>query len=234
MFYLADLADVGQKNADLLENMATEISNLKDEISNLKDASVVSSEFHTRMIEVERRISLQDQYSRRENIDIVNIPEEIADGEDLEFTVVDIFNSAGVKVHRRDFHAIHRKKGNSTVIARLVNRRDAIAILRAKGKVRSFSSQTKNSINLDTNKTIYINENLCPNFSRLQGISNSLFKRKEIAGFYTINGMLRLKLLDGSTGFVSHIQDLHKLFGDLIEQLVKDHEVRMKAKQPQP
>ena len=59
--------------------------------------------------------------------------------------MIQVFNEAGIKVTARDFHAIHRKKGKPIVIAKLVNRRDALAILRAKGRVRNFDANTKKS-----------------------------------------------------------------------------------------
>ena len=224
------IAEQESRNSDLLLNMSKEITSMKGEIAALRDCSVIQTGFSSRLVDVERRIALQEQYSRRECIDIVNIPENVADA-DLENTVVQIFSSAGVKVNKRDFHAIHRKKVRTTVIAKLVNRRDAIDILRAKGFVRNFSSDTKKHLKLPTDTKIYINENLCPSFSRLMGISNKLFKQKVIAGFYTVNGILRLKLTDGSTKSITHVVDLRNLFGDVVDRIMKEHADARKANQ---
>ena len=50
--------------------------------------------------------------------------------------MVQAFEIAGVNVVKRDFHAIHRLGNSKIVIAKLVNRRDAIKILRNKKKLR--------------------------------------------------------------------------------------------------
>ena len=137
------IAEQENRNHECLEKMSLEISSLRDEIVSLRDASSINQGFQVRMIEIERRLSLQEQYSRRECIDIVNVPESVADGKQLEDTVVGIFKAAGVKVSTRNFHAIHRKKGKPTVIAKFVNRRDAIAILRAKKMLDLSARMTK-------------------------------------------------------------------------------------------
>ena len=69
------IAEQERKNSELLKNMANEISSLKGEISALRESSSVQTGFSARLINIERRIALQEQYSRRECIDIVNIPE---------------------------------------------------------------------------------------------------------------------------------------------------------------
>ena len=226
---IAYIADRETQNSVLLQNMSKEILSLKGEVAALRDTSHIKNDFSARIIEVERRIALQEQYSRRECLDIVNIPEEITNAE-LEGTVIEMFSNAGVKLQPRDFHAIHRKRGTPTVIAKLVNRRDTIDILRAKGFIRNFSLDTKKHLKFSPDKKIYINENLCPSFSRLMGISNKLLKLKAISGFYTLNGMLRLKLLDDSVAFISHLDDLRKLFGETVDRIMKDHDDERKAR----
>ena len=225
------IAEQEQRNNELLENMAGELTSLKNEVTLLRDISVIQNDFNSRLVDVERRLSLQEQYSRRECVDVVNIPEEIED-DDLESTVIEVFKTAGVHVQPRDFHAIHRKKNKSIVIAKFVNRRDAIAILRAKSFVRNFNNETKDRLKLDTDKKIYINESLFPSFSRLMAISNQLFKDKKISSFYSVNGLIRVKLPDGGTAPISHLEDLRKLFGrETIVNIMKKHEESRKPKQ---
>ena len=83
-------------------------------------------------------------------------------------------------------------------------------------------------LNIPGTQKVYINESLCGPFRYLMGKCNSLFKRKHISGFYTINGCVKIILLaaegdtEGVTAPVSHIQDLYYLFGtDLIDSLKK-------------
>ena len=84
------------------------------------------------MIAIEKRIAEQEQYSRRETVELVGIPDNTNDGE-LEDAVIKTFEEAVVK---RSFHAIHRFRNKKVVIAKLINRRDALALLRNKKKLR--------------------------------------------------------------------------------------------------
>ena len=68
------------------------------------------------------------QYSYRECVEQIGLPEN-THGEELENSVVQAFEIAGVNVKKRDFHTIHRLGNSKIAIAKLVNRRDAIKIL---------------------------------------------------------------------------------------------------------
>ena len=186
-----------------------------------------------RLENIERRISLQEQYSRRECIEIVNIP-ILDDDNKLEEVVVDLFKEAGVDVDANDFHAIHRLKNKPTIIAKLVNRRNAIKILKQKKTVREFSDAKKKKFS--AKGKIYINESLCPTYKKLYGICNSLFKANKISSFYVINGSINVKLAEGAAGggitSISHLNDLYNLFGvECIDDINSKHfESRTKDK----
>ena len=119
------------------ETFQVTIDELKKEIHELKERLETISEprregnydptknLDKRIVNIERRMNDQEQYSRRECIELVGLPDE-TNGEDLEDMVVKSFKTAGVNVTQRDFHAIHRMKNKKVVIAKLVNRRDAI------------------------------------------------------------------------------------------------------------
>ena len=83
------------------------------------------------------------------------------------------FEEAGVKVTKRSFHAIRRLRNKKVVVAKLVNRRDALALLRNKKKLRELSPYGKKK--LKTNK-VYVNESLCPIYKRILGTCNALLK----------------------------------------------------------
>ena len=82
-------------------------------------------------IDMERRLTSLEQYSHRECVELVGLPADLKD-DLLEDAVVDAFAVAGVRVQKRDFHAIHRLGHGPAVIAKLVNRRDALAVLKNK------------------------------------------------------------------------------------------------------
>ena len=79
-------------------------------------------------------MSQQEQHSRRECFELVELPNNI-DKDKLENALVKTFQVAGINVGRRNFHAVHRLAEQRVVIAKLTNRRDAIDILRQKKKL---------------------------------------------------------------------------------------------------
>ena len=83
------------------------------------------------------------------------------------------FEEARVKVTKRSFHAIRRLRNKKVEVAKLVNRRDALALLRNKKKLRELSPYGKKK--LKTNK-LYVNESLCPIYKRILGKCNALLK----------------------------------------------------------
>ena len=79
----------------------------------------VRDDFETRLIQIERRLAEQEQYTRLECVDF---PENLK-GEELEAVVLNVFEVAGVPMEKRDFHPIHRLRNTRVVIAKVCNRR---------------------------------------------------------------------------------------------------------------
>ena len=127
------------------ERLSSKIENLEKFIAEKFDARL---DFSKRLIEVERNIHFQSQYSRRECIEIVGIPSDVPQN-DLEKKVIDVFSVAGVAVSSRDFQAVHRINNKSNVvIAKLSNRKDALAILRNKKKLRNLTDEGRAELNV--------------------------------------------------------------------------------------
>ena len=129
-----------------------------------------------RAVEIEKSLAEQEQYSRRECIELAGLPEDIH-GEDLEAGGMDTFDVAWIKLKKRSFHAIRRVRNIQVVITKLVNRRDAIGIIRNKKKLREIHDEDKQK--LRSNK-IYVNKSLCLAFRKLLGKCNSLHKIKKV------------------------------------------------------
>ena len=80
-----------------------------------------------------KRLSLVNHTTKtvQFSIELIGLPEK-TNGEDLEHLLVDAFKTAGVKVKKRDFQAIHCLADKKIVIAKLFNRIDAPNLLRNK------------------------------------------------------------------------------------------------------
>ena len=115
------------------ERLVTLNSRIEKIEAKLKSDS--EAKFIERLVKIERDSYRHEQYSRRETIELVGLPENIHDQEALEMKVVEVGQHAGLKGSLRDFHAIHRLKKKSVVIAKLLT----VAMLR-RFFVRSASS----------------------------------------------------------------------------------------------
>ena len=86
------------------------------------------------MYNVEIQTNNQDQYSRRNNIEINNIPEKV-NYNLIEIYVLKVMASIGINLQSYDFVAVYRigkymQGKNRNVIVRFINRKNAFACLR--------------------------------------------------------------------------------------------------------
>ena len=117
-----------------LTNLRKKINEIKEELKQLrllKEKYSPQDNLTTRMVAIEKRIAEQEQYCRRETVELVGLPDNTNNGE-LEDAVIKTFKEVGVKVTKRSSHAIHRLRKKMVIIAKFVNRRDALALLRNK------------------------------------------------------------------------------------------------------
>ena len=121
---------------DCIEQLQKVIREIRGELNDMKRERNSKDRFMEGTVEIEKRLAEQEQYSRRECVELV----------DLEEGVLDAFNVAGIRLKNRNFHAIHRLRNNKVVIAKMVNRRDAIVILRNKKKLRELHDENKQKL----------------------------------------------------------------------------------------
>ena len=152
-------------------------------------------------------------------MELVGLPENANDGK-LEEAVIKTFKEAGVKVTKRSFHAIHRLRNKKVVIPKLVNRRDALALLRNKKKLRELSPDGKRKLKINK---VYVNESLCPSYKRILSKCNAVLKKKYITSFYTTNGEIKItyEANNGNvTSVVNYEEDLLEIFGkDILDEI---------------
>ena len=133
---------------------------------------------HKRIIDLERRMSEQEQYSRRESMKLVGLPGNIQQKE-LENVVYNTWNQHSGKNFPRSAWPVNKR----VVIVKLVSRRDAVAILRNERKLRILNGEDKRTLN---SQNVCVNESLCPKYRKLLG---------KVDDFYTINGKTKIKLM---------------------------------------
>ena len=103
-----------------------------------------------------------EQYGRRNNLEITEIPDDVSD-ENLKEKVIHVLSEIQVKVSGSDIEACHRigKSKNSLkkTIVRFINRKHTKkALINRKGLINI----NKSSLSLTSSDNIFINENLTP------------------------------------------------------------------------
>ena len=180
-----------------------------------------------RTVHLEKKMAELEQYFRTEFIELIGLPED-NHGKKLDNSVVQAFEIAGVNVDKRDFHAIHRLGNSKIVIAKLVDRRDAIEILqKKKKKLRELPRSGKQKLRAEK---VYVNESLCSHNKRLLVKCNALFQKKQIESFYTNSGKVKIKYspVDGECNTeISHAEDVVDIFGtEIMQQIDAERNIR--------
>ena len=165
--------------------------------------------------QTERQCWKNAQYSRRGTLEIVDIPNSVGNSV-LEETVRGVFKKIGVEIDEWDVQACHHLKGKERTIVKFINRKDCLQILRVKKDLNSLDG-----VGLSENTEIFIDESLCPYYRDIWNKCKKLRAIQKIHQFYTISGLIRVKLEEtGPSRIITHMVDLKELFPDIdIENL---------------
>ena len=105
-------------------------------------------------------IESNNQYNRRNNLEISGIPNNSED-DDLETKAVEVLKKINVIVKKEEIEACHRlpakNSKNKKAIVRFTNRKTCSRALMSRNKL---SGLNLTDLNLDNNKYLYISENL--------------------------------------------------------------------------
>ena len=201
---------------EIIQRLQKENLVLKKSVSNLKNELEDQNDL---MHEMERDIVELQQYVRRNNIEIVGIPESVQQ-EDLEEKVIELASELSITLTKNDIEACHRlakkprdnDKNSSQprrTIVRFVNRKHSESFLKRKKNLKNLNLSR---INLNRHR-IFINNNLC-NYNRMiWGCAKRLFDKNLISRFWTYNGIITIKVSDDDVpNKIGHISDLEELF----------------------
>ena len=161
---------------------------------------------------VERKCWANEQYSRRDYLDISGIPESIED-DDLEDCVLKIFNECDTPVDPTNIEACYRLKSKvrpKKVIIKLYKRKDVFSILQRKKKLKSVDI-TK--VGLPQGSLVFINQSLCSYYKYLWSLCKRLHSKKLIHSFWVSNGSVSLEVRENTPVLsVSHFSNLENHF----------------------
>ena len=167
---------------------------------------------------LERKCAANEQYSRRECLVISGIPDSIPNN-NLEETVLKIFNETGVTVNSRDVEACHRlnqKANPKKVIIKLSKTKDVARVMNNEKKLKSMKPQ---NIGLPSGCKVYINESLCKYYKYVWWKCKLLQTRGSIQSFWVANGSIRFRHQNDEVTSVTYFEDLerHFLYEDLCD-----------------
>ena len=205
---------------NMLSNINAELTSLRDRFTKMKLQLLVTRRVNDNLVKqnriLERKCAANEQYSRRECLEISGIPDSIPNN-NLEETVLKIFNETGVTVNSRDVEACHRlnqKANPKKVIIKLSKRKDVARVMNNKKKLKSMKPQ---NIGLPSGCKIYVNESLYKYYKYLWWKCKLLRTRGSIQSFWVTNGSIRIRHQNDQVTSVIRIEDLesHVLEDDL-------------------
>ena len=205
---------VEKENKGLRDDM----NQLRDEFTTFKQ-ELTDKKVKDRITELERKLYANEQYGRRECVEIYGFKD--IENENVEAEAIKLLNKIGVDVSSQEFHATHKLKNQNVIIMKAVNRKTTSKILKNKHKLKDLRPNEDLRVNA---KEVYINESLCPYYRKLLGKCNALFKLGKLSSFYTINGTVTIKVnpTDNEPMTITHSNDLIEIFGkDQMDSLDK-------------
>ena len=145
-------------NDHLLEEVQHIRETFKHMESELSVVKNINNLLSKRLVYMERQCWANAQYSRRECLELVGIPQSVKD-DNLEEVVTQIVNKVGINITERDMQAVHRIGKEVRTIIKFANRKDCQALLKVK---RDLNKLTMEDFGFEEKNKIYVNESLCP------------------------------------------------------------------------
>ena len=209
------LIDYQNKFDNMLSNINAELTSLRDRFTKMESQLLVTRTVNDNLVKqnciLERKCAANELYSRRECLEISGIPDRIPNN-DLEETVLKIFNETGVKVNSRVVGACYRlnqKANPKKVIIKLSKRKDVVRVMNNKKKLKSMKPQ---NIGLPSGCKVYINKSLCKYCKYFWWKCKLLQTRGSIQSFWVTNGLIKIRHKNDEVTSVTHIEDLERHF----------------------
>ena len=187
-------------------NFAT-ISKKKE--SELSVSKNLNDKLHECVLSLETQCWGNNQYSRRECLEITGVPGSFSN-DDLEETTIKIFDKLDVALDPSNIEDCHWLKSNGPkkVIIKFARHKDANLIWKNKNKLKGM-----NLCSIGINNPVFLNDSLCSYYEMLWRKCKKLWSNKYIHAFWVSNGTWRLKLTEsGRVHIINHGQDLFELF----------------------
>lgn len=189
-----------------IKQAVAEVAALKSKLSDLENTVKMQDK---EIVNLQLKIAQQDQYSRRNNLEIREVA--VTAGEQVEEIVIRVAGKAGVQVTSTDIEAAHRVKSEPgkipMIIARFVNRKVRNEVLKQRK-----TTITNHEIAGTGPGRIYISENMCPFYRKLHFEVRTKAKDKGYQFVWFVENKILVRKAPGTpTIAVESAADLHKI-----------------------
>ena len=209
---LANIAlDYQHKIDNFLGSINTELLELTTKFSKMESDLAISGNLNVKFVEcllvTERKCWANEQYSRKDCLEIWDIPGSVSDNA-LEDKIQGLLHVIDVEVDTENTDSCHRLKGKGSkarVILKLSKRKGTGKIKLNKKKLKNIHHK---KIGLSSAMKVFRNESLCGYHKLLWSKCKKLFFEKKIALFWVTNGTVKIKLLNDHVRSITHEVDL--------------------------
>lgn len=169
------------------------------------------SRLNNRVVSLEREVLNRDQYARRRQLELWNLPETITNeknNEQLKTKVATILSITGTEVKADDIDVVHPMKKEGRIIMELNRRTLRHNILTSRKKLKEKQTELAEK----KCPKLSIVESMAFEFKRLDYVCRQLFKQKMLEKCFFFNGKLHVEV-NGSHKLITHILDIIQLVG---------------------
>ena len=175
--------DYQNKFDTVLNNINSELLDLKNKFTKLESDLEISRNINNKLVEqvtrLERKCWENEQYSRRECIEISGIPQSI-EQIDLERTVLNVFDKIDVTVDPQNIQACHRLKSDDNgrsnkVIVKVSKGKDMARLV---NKKKSLKDSNRGGTGVLPSTSVFLNPSLCSYYKYLWSKFKSLWSGK--------------------------------------------------------
>ena len=192
----------------LMAEMKDLSSSFKRLESDVQIVKTVNNNLLKQLENTERQCWANAQYSRRECVEVIGIPETV-ESKDLEHTICKVFNSIGFDIEEDRIEACHRLTKSDRTIVKFSRRKDCQHLMRIKKGLKDLNPT---NLSFPEGTKIYVNDSLCPYYRGLWNECKKLWNNK-IYSYLTVNGTVRIKQVEnGPNKSITHINNLRALF----------------------
>ena len=149
-----------------------------------------------RLVDMQRQCWANAQYSKRECLEVMGIPDSVQNNE-LEEKVLTISKRIGSELSPRDIEACRRlKKDNDTVIVKFSRLKGCEQTMSVKKDLKHLKMQ---EVGLPGNRSIFINTTLRSYYRMLWSKCKRLHDIGKISNFYISSGTVKVKISEIGT-----------------------------------